>query len=185
MDTVTTTPSSASSHPLSSPSAADVAAGVASDRAARVKAAKRTIVQSGMRVGRLGMLVAVVGLALLVAGFVLHSGLSGAAIAVGLLAVVVGIVPVMIGWGTSKAGAPFLRALSEPDAVHALFLGTQPLAGGRRALALMLKDGQRQTIALNESDAFEVLDLVSRLSPDAETGERESAHKDIAKLVAA
>jgi hypothetical protein len=149
------------------------------------KAARKIVVQSGMRVGRTGMMLAFAGALVASAAFAVDTPFSKLGIVVGLLAFLAGIVPVIIGWSQSRQGAPFLRALSEPAAVSALLLDPKALPGNRRSLSLLLADGAHQTVALKEEDARTVLDVVSKLSPKAETGEREAAQRVVAQLIAA
>jgi hypothetical protein len=149
------------------------------------KAARKIVVQSGMRVGRSGMMLAVAGVFLALAAWKFDTPVSKLGIVVGLLAVVTGVIPFVIGWSQSRQGAPFLRALSEPAAVSALLLDTKTLPGNRRSLSLLLADGAHQTVALKESEARTVLDVVSKLSPAADTGERDEAQRVVAQLIAA
>ncbi len=151
----------------------------------RSKAARKIVVQSGMRVGRSGMMLTVVGLGLSIAASQVETPVSKLGIVAGLAAIVSGVIPFLIGWSQSKQGAPFLRALSEPAAVTALLLDTKTLPGNRRSLSLLLNDGTHQTIALKDDDARTVLDVVSKLSPEADAGERESAQRVVAQLIAA
>lgn len=151
----------------------------------RSKAARKIVVQSGMRVGRRGMMLTVLGLALAIAAWQVETPVSKLGIVVGLAAVLFGIVPFLIGFSQSKQGAPFLRALSEPAIVTALLIDSKTLPGNRRSLSLLLNDGTHQTIALKSEDAHIVLDVVSKLSPEADAGEREAAQRVVAQLIAA
>jgi hypothetical protein len=152
---------------------------------ARVKAAKKTIVSSGMRIGRVGVMISTLGAVLAVAAWKMQTPVSGLGIAVGVGALLFGLIPFSIGWGLSKAGSPFLRALSDSSTVRALFMDASQLAGGRRSLSLLLTDGTRQTLALKSIEAFEVVDLVGVLSPSSERGEREQAQRVLAQLMTA
>ena len=151
----------------------------------RSKAARKIVVQSGMRVGRSGMMLTVLGLGLAITSWQVETAVSKLGIVVGLLAVLFGVIPFLIGWSQSKQGAPFLRALSEPGIVTALLLDSKVLPGNRRSLSLLLNDGTHQTIALKDDDARTVLDVVSKLSPAADSGERDAAQRDVAQLIAA
>ncbi len=151
----------------------------------RVKAAKKTIVASGMRVGRSGVMISTLGAVLAVAAWKMKTPVSGLGIAIGVGALLFGLVPFSIGWGLSKAGSPFLRALSDSSVVRALFMDASQLAGGRRSLSLLLTDGTRQTLALKSMEAQEVVDLVGVFSPGAERGERDHAQRVIAQLMTA
>lgn len=151
----------------------------------RVKAAKKAVVSSGMRVGRTGMMLSTAGAILAVAAWKIKTPVSGLGVALGIAALLFGIVPFLIGWGMSKAGAPFLRALSEPLATTAVLMDSRVMSGNRRSLSLLLNDGTRQTIALKDSEAREMLDLVGTLSPKAERGERETAQRVVAQLMVA
>jgi hypothetical protein len=151
----------------------------------QAKAAKKSIVSSGMRIGRAGVMISTLGAVLAVVAWKVKTPVSGLGIAVGVIALLFGLVPFSIGWGLSKAGSPFLRALTDSSVVRALFMDTSQLGGGRRSLSLLLTDGTRQTLALKSVEAFEVVDVVGALSPGSERGEREQAQRVIAQLMTA
>jgi hypothetical protein len=159
--------------------------GAPADLEARIKGAKRIVVSSGMRVGRTGAMVSALGVVMTGAAFAVQTPVSSVGRVLGIAALLFGLVPFFLGWSVSKAGAPFLRALGERDAVRALLMDARPLAGGRRSLSLLLHDGTHQTVALAASDAYEVLDVVGIQSPAADRGEREAAQRTVAQLLAA
>ena len=138
--------------------------------------------QNGMRVGRSGMLLSCVGVVLALASWKVETPVSTLGIVVGLLAVLVGAFPFAIGWGQSRQGSAFLRAVSEPNATRALLLDLKPLAGNRRSLALLLNDGKRQTLAVTNEQAHTILEVAKAFSPAAEVGEHEAAQRAVAAL---
>jgi hypothetical protein len=150
---------------------------------ARVKAAKKAVVSTGMRVGRTGAALSAAGGVVAVVGW--KMGHTAPALIAGGLLFVFGLLPFSIGWSLSKAGSPFLRALSEPNSVAALLMDAKQLGGGRRSLSVLLADGQRQTVALPDQAARELADVVAQLSPRSERGEREGAQRAIAQLMPA
>jgi hypothetical protein len=135
---------------------------------ARVKAAKRSVTTSGMRVGRSGAMISTVGIFAIALASQLPSALTTPIRVVGLLAVLFGIVPFMLGWQQAKAGSPFLTALSQPGDVDAVLMEEKALAGDRRSVSVLLGDGRSQSVALPAREAGELFALIKELRPDAQ-----------------
>ncbi len=135
---------------------------------ARVRAAKRSVTSSGMRIGRNGAMISAAGAMLILAAWKLPEVMQVPARVVGAVALMFGMVPFILGWQQSKAGSPFLAALSTPDDVEALFMEEKPLAGDRRSVSVLLGDGRTQSVALEAQQAGELFALIKELRPDAQ-----------------
>jgi hypothetical protein len=148
----------------------------------RIRQAKRSVTTSGMRVGRMGAMIACVGVALIGASFLAPAALQTLMRVVGGAAVLFGIVPFVLGWKQSKQGSPFLRALSAPKEVEALLMEEKPLAGDRRSLSVLLGDGTSQSVALPAQEAGELFTLVQELNPTAQCEVTAGAQRQLAAL---
>jgi hypothetical protein len=149
----------------------------------RVRQAKRSVTSSGMRVGRTGAMISAAGGAALIASFTAApDALAGPLRVLGALAFLFGILPFALGWKQSKAGSPFLRALSEPQHIEALLMEEKPLAGDRRSLSVLLGDGTSQSVALPAPDAGELFTLVQELNPKAQVEVTAGAQRALAAM---
>jgi hypothetical protein len=148
----------------------------------RVRQAKRSVTTSGMRVGRMGAMIACVGIALISGSFLAPNGIQTLMRVLGGAAAMFGIVPFMLGWKQSKQGSPFLRALSTPTDVEALLMEEKPLAGDRRSLSVLLGDGTSQSVALPAQEAGELFTLVQELNPKAQCEVTIGAQRQLAAL---
>jgi hypothetical protein len=148
----------------------------------RIREAKRSVTTSGMRVGRMGAMIACVGVAMIGASFIAPSGLQMLMRVLGGAAALFGIVPFMLGWKQAKQGSPFLRALSTPKEVEALLMEEKPLAGDRRSLSVLLGDGTSQSVALPAQEAGELFTLVQELNPAAQCEVTAGAQRQLAAL---
>ncbi len=148
----------------------------------RIRQAKRSVTTSGMRVGRMGAMIACVGFVLVGASFAAPGGLQAAMRVLGGLAAAFGVVPFMLGWKQSKQGSPFLRALTAPTEVEALLMEEKPLAGDRRSLSVLLGDGTSQSVALPAQEAGELFTLVQELNPQAQCEVTVGAQRQLAAL---
>jgi hypothetical protein len=130
----------------------------------------------------MGAVISSAGVVALIGASKAPMGLENPARFLGVLAMVFGVLPFILGWKQSKAGSPFLRALSEPKEVEALLMEEKPLAGDRRSLSVLLGDGTSQSVALPANEAGDLFTLVQELNPSAQCEVLTGAQRQLAAL---
>ncbi len=149
---------------------------------ARIRAAKRSVTTTGLRVGRTGAMISGAGAIALLSTWKLPEVMQSPVRILGVLALLFGCVPFAIGWQQAKAGSPFLSALNAPESVEALLMEEKPMAGDRRSICVLLGDGRSQSVALPAQQAGELFTLIKELRPDAQCEVLLGAQRALAAL---
>jgi hypothetical protein len=148
----------------------------------RVRAAKRSVTSTGMRVGRTGAMIAAAGGVAIAASWQVPTVMQTPFRIIGVLALLFGLIPFGIGWQQAKAGSPFLVALSTPDQIEAVFMEEKPMAGDRRSVSLLLGDGRSQSVALPAQQAGELFALLKEMRPEAQCEVKIGAQRALAAI---